>query len=69
MRLTLLSLAAALLGFCTSANATVFSFTSDPFEGTTALTTPGRPIVGGEDLVSFDIANDIVAFHAGVLGS
>jgi hypothetical protein len=48
-----------------AANAAVFTFATDPFEGSTALTTPGRQVVGGEPFISFSIANDVFAFAPG----
>ena len=39
----------------------IFLFDTDPFEGTDALTTPGRQIVGNELFVEFDIATDVFA--------
>ena len=46
----------------TAASATTFIFDTDPFEGSTALTTPGRQVVGGEPLISFNIATDQFIF-------
>lgn len=68
MRLLTSYLAAALLALSASAHATVFSFNTDPFAGTDALTTPGRQIVGGEDFIDFSIATDVFAFDAAVFG-
>lgn len=50
------------------AQAAVITFDTDPFEGTDALTTPGRQIVGNELFVTFDVASDVFAFDAGVFG-
>jgi hypothetical protein len=61
-------LAIALLALPTSGAATTFSFVSDPFAGTTALTTPGRQVVGGEALLSFSIGSDVFAFEPTVFG-
>jgi hypothetical protein len=63
-----LCLAATLVTFGTSAGATTFSFLTDPFAGTDALTTPGRQVVGGEDFVTFSIAADVFAFEPTVFG-
>ena len=41
-----------------------FHFDTDPFEGSTALTTPGRQIVGGEPFITFDIASDVFSFES-----
>src|SRR5215218_8684406 len=67
MRLVILS-AAALLTFGTAVNAATFAFTQDPFLGSTALTTPGRQIVGGEPSIVFDISNDKFALDPAVFG-
>ena len=40
-----------------------FLFNTDPFAGSTALTTPGRQIVGGEPSIAFNIATDVLAFE------
>ncbi|HEX7948141.1 MAG TPA: PEPxxWA-CTERM sorting domain-containing protein [Phenylobacterium sp.] len=44
------------------AAATTFVFDQDPFAGTTALTTPGRQVVGGEPFISFLPGSDVFAF-------
>ncbi len=59
---------AALLALCAPANAATFSFTTDPFDGSDALITPGRQIVGGELFLSFDISNDAFTFEPTVFG-
>ena len=64
----LFPLAAAAGMFSAAVNAAVFSFSTDPFAGTTALTTPGRQVVAGEDFINFSIANDVFAFAPGVFG-
>jgi hypothetical protein len=51
-----------------SANATVFSFNTDPFAGSTALTTPGRQIVAGENFIYFNIATDIFSLESTAFG-
>ncbi len=43
---------------------------TDPFAGTTALTTPGRQVVANEDFIDFDPSKDVFSlestvFHAG----
>jgi hypothetical protein len=43
--------------------AATISFLTDPFDGSTALTTPGRQVVGGEPFINFDIAQDVFAFN------
>ncbi len=68
MRCTSLSALAALLAISTTVNATIISFETDPFDGSTALTTPGRQIVGGEPFINFSIASDVFAFNPSVFG-
>jgi hypothetical protein len=58
----------ALFVFATSAPAAVIGFGTDPFEGSTALTTPGRQLVGGEIHITFDTATDVFAFDPDVFG-
>lgn len=65
-RTTLFSALAALLSFSATVNATTISFVTDPFDGSTALTTPGRQIVGNERFVDFSIATDVFAFDPSV---
>jgi hypothetical protein len=60
--------AAALLAFGTTARAATFSFVSDPFAGTDALTTPGRQVVGGEPFISFSILSDVFALETEAFG-
>ncbi|OLP19517.1 hypothetical protein BST81_05165 [Leptolyngbya sp. 'hensonii'] len=51
------------------AQATTFRFDSDPFAGSTALTTPGRQVVGNELFIpTFSIANDQFSFDPDVFG-
>lgn len=45
-----------------------FLFNTDPFAGSTALITPGRQVVGGEDFITFNIATDVLAFDGSVFG-
>jgi PEP-CTERM motif len=52
----------------TSAGAAIIPFTTDPFTGSDALTTPGRQIVGGELFTDFDVSTDVFAFDASVFG-
>jgi hypothetical protein len=51
-----------------TANATVFNFETDPFAGSTAITTPGRQVVGGENFLNFSVATDVFVFDSGVFG-
>lgn len=65
MRYSTLSLV-ALAGFAasaTAADAATFTFASFPFAGSTALSTPGRQVVGGEPFINFDPATDVFAFE------
>jgi hypothetical protein len=50
-----------------NANAAPISFLTDPFEGSTALTTPGRQVVAGELFTPF-IAGDVFEFEKNVFG-
>lgn len=52
----------------TTANAASFRFETDPFAGSTALTTPGRQVIGGEPFVTFNIASDIFSVDPNVFG-
>jgi PEP-CTERM motif len=63
---TCIALAYSLIG--STASATTFTFDTDPFAGTSALTTPGRQIVGNEDFIDFSPATDIFALDATVFG-
>lgn len=68
MRRYTLYVAAAFLAVGTTAKATTFAFDTDPFAGSTALTTPGRQVVGGEDFISFSIGSDVFGFEPSVFG-
>jgi hypothetical protein len=65
---SILSTVLILAGVVSIVNATTFRFDTDPFEGSTALTTPGRQIVGGEDVITFNIATDIFSLESTVFG-
>ncbi len=66
-RLSAIALAAAVIS--PAAHATDFVFNTDPFAGSTALTTPGRQIVGGEPSIPvFDFGNDKLLFDFNVFG-
>ncbi|MBC8087286.1 MAG: PEP-CTERM sorting domain-containing protein [Phycisphaerae bacterium] len=41
-------------------------FNTNPFAGSTALTTPGRQVVGNEPSLAFNIATDVLAFERSV---
>ncbi len=61
--LTAIVVATINVASATSGHAEVFTFNSDPFTGSTALTTAGRQIVGNElNIPVFSIANDVFAF-------
>ncbi len=54
---------ALLLSSISAVQAATFRFETDPFAGTTALTTPGRQVIGNELFISeFSIAEDIFSF-------
>lgn len=50
------------VALCPLVHADVVLFNTDPFAGSTALTTPGRQVVGGEPSISFSIAGDQFVF-------
>jgi hypothetical protein len=52
-----------------TARAATFVFFSDPFAGSTALTTPGRQVVGGEPSISFTPGVDQFQFDVAGFGS
>jgi PEP-CTERM motif len=62
------SIALVLLSLASTANATSFTFGSDPFAGSTALTTPGRQVVGSESFINFNIATDVFRLVSTVFG-
>jgi hypothetical protein len=63
MRRLIPAIAVLFLTISTNANAATISFLTDPFAGSTALTTPGRQVVGGELFTTFDIATDVFEFN------
>ena len=65
---SLLAAAAAFVMIASTAEADVFTFATDPFAGTTALTTPGRQVVGNEDFIDFDPAVDLFRLDADTFG-
>src|SRR5512145_2164968 len=68
MRRYVTYLAFGFLAFSSTATANTFTFDTDPFAGSTALTTPGRQIVGGEAFITFNIATDLFALNTAVFG-
>ena len=68
MRRLIPLIAVLFLTFSNSANAATISFLTDPFAGSTALTTPGRQVVGGEPFIAFNIGTDVFAFDPTVFG-
>ena len=68
MRCSILYVAVAVLMLNAKANAAPILFDTDPFAGSTALTTPGRQIVANELFTVFDIATDVFTFDASVFG-
>lgn len=69
MRSRLLIAATVLLSLASTATAAPFTFTTDPFAGTTVLTTPGRQVVGNELFIPvFDITKDKFVLDPGVFG-
>lgn len=60
--------AAVAMNLAVDASAATVVFDSAPFANTTALTTPGRQIIGNELVVTFDVATDLFAFEPSVFG-
>jgi hypothetical protein len=72
MKKQLLSIVSAVLilvGTLSTVNATTFRFDTDPFAGSTALTTPGRQVVGGETSISFNIPTDVFSLESTVFNA
>lgn len=69
-RIKCLAIAATIaLAPASGAEAKTISFDTDPFAGSTALTTAGRQIVGNELFIpDFDAANDVLSFDPVVFG-
>lgn len=63
-----LGLVTAVMIMASTAGAAIIPFNTDPFAGTTALTMPGRQVVGGELFVDFSIATDRFSFDPAVFG-
>lgn len=59
----------AILATCLTSRAGIFRFDTDPFAGSTALTTPGRQVVGGESFIGFDPATDVFSLDSSVFGA
>jgi hypothetical protein len=68
VRNLILCVATSLSTLSAAASATTFTFDTDPFAGSTALTTPGRQVVGGETFISFNIAADVFALGQAAFG-
>lgn len=51
-----------------AANAATFRFDTDPFAGSTALSDPGRQVVGGEPFITFNIAADVFSMDPATFG-
>jgi hypothetical protein len=54
------------LAIASAAQASTFTFNTDPFAGTAALTTAGRQIIAGETFISFNPATDQFALGLGI---
>ena len=63
MRGLTLFIGAAALVLGASAHAATFTFSGDPFAGSTAPGTPGRQVVGGEPSITFSSAADVFSFE------
>ncbi|MFL6112887.1 MAG: PEP-CTERM sorting domain-containing protein [Catenulispora sp.] len=61
--------AAAFVSFATASQATVFTFDTDPFAGTTARQTAGRQIIGNEQFIpTIHLNGDIFTVNGAVFG-
>ena len=68
LRMLLFCAGAAVLTLSPSAQATTFSFNTDPFAGTNVLNVAGRQVVAGEDFINFDAARDLFSINSSVFG-
>src|SRR5436853_46956 len=68
MRNSMIALTALGVLVSSAASAGSVIFNTDPFAGSTALTTPGRQVVGGEPFISFNPATDQFVFDPAVFG-
>jgi hypothetical protein len=68
IRSLLLLVTTPLLLISTLSHGATFSFSTNPFSGSDALTTPGRQVVGGEGNISFATSTDVFEFNAAVFG-
>ncbi|MBI4903886.1 MAG: PEP-CTERM sorting domain-containing protein [Acidobacteria bacterium] len=64
MRLNIPFAGILLLAMNAASPGATFTFSTDPFAGTTVLTTPGRQVVGGELFLSFQTASDVFSFSS-----
>jgi hypothetical protein len=53
---------------CATAQATTFTFDTEPFAGIDVRNTPGRQIIGGEDFINFNPATDLFSLDGNVFG-
>jgi hypothetical protein len=67
-RFAVLAIASLLLLPNATASAATITFFGDPFAGSTALTTPGRQVVGGEPSITFTPGVDQFQFDLGSFG-
>lgn len=58
-----------LLAMSSTAQAATIRFDTDPFAGTTALTTPGRQVIANELFTTFNIATDVFSLESTVFGT
>ena len=57
-----------LVALCPAANASTFTFNTDPFAGTNILNIPGRQLVVGEAFLNFSTATDVFSFDSTAVG-
>src|SRR5262249_43216292 len=68
LRSTFYCMGVLLLAQWSTANATTFRFDTDPFAGSTALTTPGGQVVMGESSINFSTSTDVFSLESTVFG-
>lgn len=61
--------AVAVLALSSTAQAATIRFDTDPFANTTALTTPGRQIIGNELFTTFNVATDVFSLETTIFGT
>ncbi len=68
MRSRVLRAGLALLAMNAAAFGSTFTFNTDPLAGTIVRNVPGRQLVGGEQFIQFNLAQDVFAFGPIIFG-